>query len=244
MELTLNLTELNRENEASELLKTLKNALSQEKRQMEEDIANRTQVIQQLKDTIQEINALTTSEQKYIKKEIKAHESSVRQQCHQRELITVGENNVVLKHIEQEKKVHEKVTEFLIRQRELLEQKIQDWMTKYEEDTESKSAQLEALKQQRTQDLDRFEELVGKYEELERKVEEYKLAKQKEAEEKKIKSEQNRAAVRLQRWWRRIMVTRNYEQLEKKAQKKRKGSGKKGGAKKPGAAKGKAGKKK
>ncbi|KAI8809057.1 hypothetical protein BJ742DRAFT_868723 [Cladochytrium replicatum] len=38
---------------------------------------------------------------------------------------------------------------------------VQDWMTRYEGDTESKTAELEALKQNRTSDPDRFEELVA-----------------------------------------------------------------------------------
>ena len=59
---------INRENEAYELLKGLQGELANEKKLLEDEANDRNQVIQQLKDTIQEINALTVSEQKYIKK--------------------------------------------------------------------------------------------------------------------------------------------------------------------------------
>lgn len=79
-------------------------------------------------------------------------------------------------------------------------------MTKYEEDTESKSNELEALKQRRTGDLDKFEELVQAYEELEKIVEDDRQIKQKEADEMKVLKERMGAAVRIQRFWRRMMV--------------------------------------
>ncbi|KAJ1341185.1 hypothetical protein BSLG_004190 [Batrachochytrium salamandrivorans] len=76
---------IDRENDASDMLKELQLELANEKKLIQDEISDRNQVIQQLKDTIQEINALTASEQKYIKKEVKAHENSVRLQCTKKE---------------------------------------------------------------------------------------------------------------------------------------------------------------
>ncbi|KAJ3294720.1 hypothetical protein HK104_003326, partial [Borealophlyctis nickersoniae] len=197
---------INRENEASELLKDLQKQLSNEKRLLEEETSDRNAVIQQLKDTIQEINALTTSEQKYIKKETKAHENSVRQRCQHKETTLTQEKSELTAKLDQEKKAHEKIVDFLHRQREVLERQIQDWMTKYEEDTEAKANELEALKQRRTQDLDKFEELVAAYEELEKIVEEDRQIKQREAEEMRVLKEREGAASRIQRWWRRTLA--------------------------------------
>ncbi|KAJ3344931.1 hypothetical protein HDU91_007509 [Kappamyces sp. JEL0680] len=67
---------ISRESDAQETLKELQRELANEKKLIQDETNDRNQVIQQLKDTIQEINALTVSEQKYIKKEVKAHENS------------------------------------------------------------------------------------------------------------------------------------------------------------------------
>ncbi|KAJ3052198.1 hypothetical protein HK097_006722 [Rhizophlyctis rosea] len=219
---------INRENEASNLLKSLQHDLHLEKRLLEEETTDRNQVIQQLKDTIQEINALTTSEQKYIKKETKAHESSVRQQCQHKETLLDSQKQTLLLKISQEQKAHSKIAEFLTRQREGLERQIQEWMTKYEEDTENKANELEALKQRRTQDLDRFEELVQAYEGLEKIVEEDRALKLKEAEEARVARERERAATRIQRWYRKHK--KRIAEAQAAASKSAKGP-KKGGAK-------------
>ncbi|KAI8806666.1 hypothetical protein BJ742DRAFT_815792 [Cladochytrium replicatum] len=211
---------MDRESQASELLKDLQRELANEKKLLEEEVNDRNQVIQQLKDTIQEITVLTASEQKYIKKETKAHETSVRQRCQAKENQSLDEKAHVLKLIEQENIAHDHIVEYLARQREALEKQIQDWMTRYEEDTESKTAELEALKQNRTSDLDQFEELVAAYEELERVVEEDRQTKVREAEEGRVLQVRTRACTRIQRWWRR-------KQAEQKAAKSAK-SGKKG----------------
>ena len=173
-----------------------------EKKLLEDDAHDRNQVIQQLKDTIQEINALTVSEQKYIKKEIKAHENSVRQQFQTKENNLIDLKNNLKKKIQVETRVHEKTIDFLSSQKEILEKSIQDWMTRYEEDTERKTNELETLRQNRTSDLDRFEELMASYEELLKIVEEDRQKKEKIAEEQKWLKKLNRAARTIQKNWR------------------------------------------
>ena len=199
---------INRENESSELLKDLQRELLNEKKLLEDEANDRNQVIQQLKDTIQEINALTSSEQKYVRKEIKAHESSVRQQCQSKEQALLELKNTLIQKIDLEKRVHEKTVDFLSRQKEEMERSIQDWMTKYEEDVESKTNELESLKQTRTLDLDKFEELLAAYEEIEKVVEEDKQEKARLAEEERILKMKEKACQRLQRWWKRILQKR------------------------------------
>ncbi|KAJ3196103.1 hypothetical protein HDU67_004143 [Dinochytrium kinnereticum] len=178
------------ENEASELQRELQKELANERKLLEEETSERNQVIQQLKDTIQEINALTNSEQKYIKKETKAHENSVKQRCQARESALGEEEGLKMKCLSEEERAHEKIVDYLTRQRNTLEVQIQEWMTKYEEDTEAKANELDALKQKRTQDLDKFEELVAAYEELEKIVEEDRQNKQREAEERRVHVQQ------------------------------------------------------
>ncbi|KAL2912388.1 hypothetical protein HK105_208162 [Polyrhizophydium stewartii] len=217
------------ENDASDMLKELQRELANEKRLIQDEINDRNQVIQQLKDTIQEINALTASEQKYIKKEVKAHENSVKLQCQEKESSLHRDRELLLKKIEQERLAHDKIVDFLARQRESLEKEIQEWMTKYEEDTEAKAAELEALKQKRAQDLDKFEELVAAYESLEKTVDEDKQIRAKEAEEARLLAAQDAAATKIQRWYRKRKQMRAAQNAAKAPAKQGKGKGGKGG---------------
>ncbi|TPX72939.1 hypothetical protein SpCBS45565_g00253 [Spizellomyces sp. 'palustris'] len=220
---------IDRERDASQLLRSLHKELSNEKRLLEDETNDRNQVIQQLKDTIQEINVLTNSEQKYIKKETKAHENSVRQRCQHEETRLTEDKSVLSKRLEQEQRAHEKIVDFLTRQRETLERQIQDWMTKYEEDTEAKSTEIETLKQKRSQDLDKFEELLAAYEELEKIVEEDRANKQREAERLKIEKQRDMAARMIQRWWRRRLEAKKQSAKTVKSAKGKKGAKGKGG---------------
>ena len=204
--------------------------MATEKRLLEEELNERNQAIQQLKDTIQEIHGLTTSEQNYIKKETKAHENSVRLRNSTKEATLREDKEHLAKHIDQEKKAHDMIVEFLTKQREQMEHQIQDWMTKYEDDTESKTTDLEQLKQRRTTDLDRFEELVAKYEELERTVEEDKQIKAKEAEEKRVLLMRENAAFTIQRFWNKVTDRKKREKSAKKGVKTKGGKAKAGSA--------------
>ncbi|KAJ3330075.1 hypothetical protein HDU76_006469 [Blyttiomyces sp. JEL0837] len=226
---------INRENEASELQRELQKELANERKLLEEETNDRNQVIQQLKDTIQEINGLTNSEQKYIKKETKAHESSVRQRCQTNEIQMLEDKSIKDKGLDLENRVHNVIVDFLTRQRKTLDTQIQDWMTKYEEDTEAKANELEALKQKRSQDLDKFEELVSAYEELEKIVEEDRQNKQREAEERRVLQERSNACIKIQRWWRKIFARlqkskATAKSAKKPSKKEGKKDGKKGGA--------------
>jgi hypothetical protein len=211
-----------REKKAFEKLKQLQHDLVHEKHVFEEEINERNHVIQQLKDTIQEINILTLSEQKYIKKEMKARESSVKQRCGLKEGQLVEARNEISKKIELEVKCHDRIVQFLAKQRDEMEKQIQEWMTKYEDDTEKKTNELESLKSQRAQDLEKFENLVNQYEEYEKFVEEYKLSKKREEETRILIESQTKACLVLQKFWRR------YVERLRESQKSKKGKGKKG----------------
>ncbi|KAJ3276772.1 Sorting nexin-3 [Terramyces sp. JEL0728] len=217
---------INKENDALENLKELQRELANEKKLIHDETNDRNQVIQQLKDTIQEINSLTVSEQKYIKKEVKAHENSVKLNCSQREAQLLAEKNQLLNKIKQEGAAHNKIMEFLAVQRNNLETSIQEWMVRYEEDTEAKTQELESLKVRRTQDLDKFEELVSSYESLEKIVDEDRKIRAQEAEEVRIHGNRLKAALQIQRWYRKQrriraqLVNSNNHSLPRKLQSK------------------------
>ncbi|KXS19359.1 hypothetical protein M427DRAFT_28841 [Gonapodya prolifera JEL478] len=188
---------LNRENESVNLLKELRNDLVNERKITEEEVLDRNQVIQQLKDTIQEINVLTASEQKYVRKETKAHEAGTRVRCAAKENSLQESKAELLLSIEQEQTAHQRIVDYLSYRRRLLDDDIQAWMSKYEQDMESKSQQIDALKQQRSADLDKFEELVTLYEELLQLVEDDK--KTEDETNHQANGTINRAAIQIQR---------------------------------------------
>jgi len=227
---------INKANEASELLKELQTKLSNEKILLEEETNERNQVIQQLKDTIQEITTLTASEQKYIKKETKANEASVKGMCQKEELVLLEKKHLLQKKIEQEQMAHERIVEFLERQRGELEKQIEEWMQKYEHDIESKCQQIQDVQSQLVKDTEEFESLIQKYEELDAKVQEDREQQQQLEYQQKLNELRNEAASKIQRWWRRIW---RYKKSKMKSSKKGKGKkkGKKGDGKKKAAKK-------
>ena len=117
--------------------------------------------------------------------------------------------------------------DFLTRQREQIDTQIQDWMARFDEDTEKKAHEVENLKQKRTADLDKFEELVAKYEELDRLLEEDRMAKKRDREERRMQQRQEWAARKLQRWWRNWMKAHPSTRDKRKSGKKSAGKKKK-----------------
>jgi len=228
---------INKANEASELLKDLQAKLFQEKVLLEEETNERNQVIQRLKDTIQEITTLTASEQKYIKKETKANEASVKGMCQKEEAILLEKKHLLQKKIEQEQTAHERIVEFLERQRGELEKQIEEWMQKYEHDIESKCQQIQDVQGQLEQDTEEFESLIQKYEELETLVQEDREQQQQLEYQQKLNELRNEASRTIQRWWRRIWRNKKGKLKSSKKGKKGKKKGKKGDGKKKAAKK-------
>lgn len=221
---------INRENDALDTLKELQKELANEKKLLQDETNDRNQVIQQLKDTIQEINSLTVSEQKYIKKEVKARENSVKLSCTHREGQLQQEKSRLLEKIEQERLAHEKTMDFLQTQRVEMEKSIQEWMIHYETDTEAKALELEQLKTRRAQDLDKFEELVLTFETLEKIVEDDRKLRTQEAEDHKLSLKKLEAAATIQVWFRKYYTIRKAMMASKTkppAKKAKGGNGKK-----------------
>lgn len=67
---------------------------------------------------------------------------------------------------------------------------------------DSKSKELEDLKTARSVGAEEYEKMLVGFEKMERFIEEYKVAKVKELDEKKVMFKRVVAAKRIQRWWR------------------------------------------
>lgn len=216
-----------RESESTRTIQELQQQVEEEKRLMFKELQDRSFVIQQLKDTIQEIHALTESEKLYVKKQLKAHETQVGQENQQLQDSLQNEREQSALALQQENCVHKSIGDFLAETFSELEKKIQDWMQKYEEDVERKTNELETLKQRRTNDLDSFEEMLTKCEELEKFVEAHRAEEARVQKERQVEYQRESAAIVIQAWYRRILKKRGGLKRKGASKKKAAGNGKK-----------------
>ncbi len=109
-------------------------------------------------------------------------------------------------------------------------------MEKYDKDVEEKTHQLEVLKASKASDLAKLQDLTKKYTDYEQVVVEDRIEKEKVRRLRDQELEELKSTVKLQSWWRGIMVRRQIGPYSKKKKKKgkkgKKGSGKKKGKKK------------
>ena len=193
-----------REIQVSMKLKSIQQEIETQKASHRSELEEKDAVIQQLKDAIQEIQALTNSEQKYMKRGFKSQEEA--RQADMNAMIKRFQRQTEdLKHrLKMEIEAHQSIMDFLSDQRGHMERNVQVWITKYEEDLESKAKELEELKIKRNEDTARCETLVLSYEELEKKVAEAKQLRAIQIEEAKKLAEQEKQAIKIQRWWKKI----------------------------------------
>ena len=108
-------------------------------------------------------------------------------------------------------------------------------MDKYDTDVEKKQSELDSLKSMKASDLARLQELTQTYHEYSKVVQEDKVEKERLRREAERELEELKACVKVQAWWRGIMVRRQLGpyRIKKKGKKgKKSGKGKKGGKKK------------
>ena len=198
-----------READGLDTLKRLQDELAYEKRLLEEEINDGARAIQQLKDTIVEVNALTISEQKYVVKAVKAREETVKLVCAAKESQLSNEESIIAAKIEEEKLAHDKMMSFLSSQQIALSTSVEEWMIKYETDTEAKAQELEQARIKSLEDAEAYKNLKAEYDALEKIAEEHRLIAQQELLEKQLNRQKKRAAIKIQRWYRKIYGKRS-----------------------------------
>jgi hypothetical protein len=214
---------LTSEHKAAAELKQLQQELVSEKKSQQERATKQEETIQQLKDTLQELKQLGAQKQKYLKKELRAKEQSVKKQCAFQESLNTNQQQAYQFKMKLEERAHDSISDFLGWQRTELEKSIEEWMDRYEKDTEAKTNELESLKSHRMTDQDRYDELTLKFEEMEKKVEEARQNKAREVEQKRLDTQRYFAACKIQRWWRRKLTAMGGGKSSGKGKKKGKG---------------------
>eukprot|EP00735_Rhodelphis_limneticus_P010175 TRINITY_DN2927_c5_g1::TRINITY_DN2927_c5_g1_i4::g.4642::m.4642 TRINITY_DN2927_c5_g1::TRINITY_DN2927_c5_g1_i4::g.4642 ORF type:complete len:412 (-),score=79.26,sp/Q2T9V2/IQCG_BOVIN/29.16/9e-27,IQ/PF00612.22/1.5e+04,IQ/PF00612.22/0.00026 TRINITY_DN2927_c5_g1_i4:1436-2632(-) len=231
---------IQREKEASAAVKTLKTDLQNERKDHERDLMSRNEVITKLKEELKETKARTTMETKYMQKDARSRTSCAARGYTKVESEMEEDIRQLGKKLEIEHRVHAETEAFLKRKEAWLQQEIQKWNQKYDEDKATMERELEELKANRARDLVKLNEYTERYkqdmaEKEAREAEERRLAEL--AELKRQEEErQTRAAVLIQKIWRgywtRVVQKRAKSKKGKKGKGKKGGKGAKGGKKK------------
>ncbi|XP_032888008.1 dynein regulatory complex protein 9 isoform X2 [Amblyraja radiata] len=193
-----------REEEGRRKIKALRNQLQNLQMEKEAEQQNKDEMIAHLKDQVQEMKAKTSTEGKYMKKNAELQVQQTQKKC-----------------TEEESKLKEEVQD--------LEEKLELWMEKYDKDIEAKQNELISLKASKTSNLQRLREDSEKYLTYERVIIEDRLERENECKRRTQEEREFRSVIKLQSWWRGVMVRREigiYKNLKKKVESKGKAKGK------------------
>ncbi|XP_038049924.1 dynein regulatory complex protein 9-like [Patiria miniata] len=225
-----------KEEEGRKRIRSLQRQIQNVKVELEEEIQQRNEMIAHLKDQLQEMKAKTSMEGKYVQKDAEVAVNQVQKRCMLSEKQLKDEIELIKKKIDEEIRVNQEIEQYLKAHQSELEEKVDYWMEKYDKDVDQKTHQLEVLKASKASDLARLQELTKLYAEYEQVVVEDRIDKEKIRRLQEQELEELKSTVKLQSWWRGIMVRRQLGPYSKKKKKKgkkgKKGSGKKKGKKK------------
>lgn len=224
-----------REEASRKRVKQLQRAIIDNRREQETELQNRNELIAHLKDQLQETKAKTNMESKYIKKDAEVRVTCSQKKCQQSEEELKNEIIELNKQMENEGRCNSEIENFLRTHHTLLEEKVEHWMDKYDNDVEKKQSELDNLKSTKASDLARLQELTQTYHDYSKVVQEDKQEKERLRREAERELEEQKACTKIQSWWRGIMVRKQlgpYKVKKKGKKGKKSGKGKKGGKKK------------
>ncbi|XP_072723637.1 dynein regulatory complex protein 9 isoform X1 [Ciconia boyciana] len=229
-----------REEEGKKEIKSLEKQLQNVKKQTEIELQNRDNMIAYLKDQLQEMKAKTNMESCYMKKSTDLQVHQTQKKCSNAENVLDKEIQKLRSKTDEEIRVHMEIENFLRQHHKMVEEKLEYWADKYENDTDAKDEELDALKASKANNLETLQRLAKECQMFEETI----ISDRVEKEAKRRQLEQDalelKSILKLQAWWRGTMVRRNlgpYQALRKIREKqlsKQKEKGKKGksGAKK------------
>eukprot|EP00741_Cyanophora_paradoxa_P017525 tig00020996_g16929.t1 len=248
---------MTREKEASAAVKNLQQELESEKKEHEKEIQDRSRTIAKLKEQVKALRGTTDIEIRYATKEAKAHSTTAVRTYNKVEGDLDAERRKLQTQLKIEERVNKETEEFLKRRHKSLQDEVERWDAKYEQDgrdrpgrprashdrshlgprggaqeIEEKTREYQDLKYREERDVARLNELMEIYRRDQEEAAERSKREAEEAErravEEAIAKEQGGAAAKIQAVWRRRMVQ---IQLKKSKGGKKKGKGKGKGAK-------------
>jgi len=218
---------IDKEQNSREMVQQLAQRCGEIEQEKESQIIQLDETIAQLKDQLQQTKARVGDEGKYIKKEANVNVAVAFKKSNQE----VEENTNKIKEMQrlaaEEATCHNEVCEFLKKNYVELSKKLGEWTDKQEADTTAKDEELSQLKSDRARDLDLLTKLTDKYNAYEKVC----LEDRKRREKQKRQAEQAvrnlAAAVKIQSWWRAMLVRNKLGPFKAKSKKGGKKKGKK-----------------
>ncbi|GAB1608349.1 dynein regulatory complex protein 9-like [Argonauta hians] len=212
---------IEKERHSQSRVKELTKLLADVTEEKAREIQNLNEMIAHLKDQIQEMKAKSGMENKYVEKCAKLNMAQTQKICQLKENRVRNEVDDVEVKTDLETRINAEIVQFLGKTQMLLDEKLEFWMTKYEKDVEDKQKQLDDLKTAKNTDWKRLVDLTRKYKEYEEVVVEDRIQKEilrRKAEEEELYI---KASIKVQSWWRGIMVRKGYGMYQKKKKKKK-----------------------
>ncbi|NXS55205.1 DRC9 protein, partial [Brachypteracias leptosomus] len=229
-----------RSEEGKKEIKSLEKQLQEVKEETEIGFQDRDSVIAYLKDKLQEKAAKMGMESSYMKKctDLQVHQTQ--KKCENAENVLDEEIQKLRRKNDEEIRVHMEIENFLRLYYKKVEEKLEYWVDKYENDTDAKDKELDDLKVSKANNLEMLQRLAEEYQMLEETIisdRAEKAAKRRQLERDALEL---KSILKLQAWWRGTMVRRNLgpyqglrKALERRQSKQKEERGKeKSGAKK------------
>ncbi|POI30928.1 hypothetical protein CIB84_005322, partial [Bambusicola thoracicus] len=212
-----------REEEGKKEIKSLQKQLQDVKKETEIELQNRENVILYLKNELQGMEAKAAMEQRYMKKSTDLRVHQAQKKCSNAENRLNKDIEDLKRKTDEEIRVHMEIENFLRHYYKKVEEKLEYWADKHENDTDAKDKEINALKESRAENLEMLQRFASEC----RTFEETIIADRAQKEAERRKREQDalelKSILKLQAWWRGTMVRRNfgpYQNLRKAQEKK------------------------
>lgn len=195
--------------------------------------------IMELKQRLAELRSSTAMECKVLRKELKAKSDTQKRVLADRDAEMAAELADLRKRVEAEDKVNAMMTQFLEDRYGKLQQQVNEWMNKFETDTEKQSHGLESLKVKKERDLVRLYDCRERSREVGEEIAKRRKAAELQRDIEALEQKKAGAALVIQTRWRGYKARKAFESMKRRltARAKKKGgaaaAGKTGGVKLP-----------
>lgn len=214
---------IKREEETRRMITDLKKALVDVRQDKEIEIQKRNELIAHLKDKLQELKAKTNMEAKYVKKSTDNSVSQTKKKCDLSETDLSTNIEKLREQIDEENRCNLEMGNFLNSAIDKMKEMIVVWTERSDRETLQKQVDLDNLKNSRTKDLEKYQNLARTFAEYEKVVLEDRFEKDKEIRKQEQEKFELEATIKIQAWWRSQMLRHKLGPAGKKKKKGKKG---------------------
>ncbi|CAF0734399.1 unnamed protein product [Rotaria sp. Silwood1] len=208
------------EEESRQRIKELTQSIQNVRQEKLTELARRAEVIAYQKDQLQEAKAKAQLEITYEKKKCENHLEQIRERCFIAEQEMRREQDALENRSEDEMKCNSETENFLRVFIKDTGQKTEEWLEKYNQETALLQTQLDKLKAARATDLATYQKIAADFTQYEKVVRDDRAEKERRRRQLEREEQQMNAAVKIQSWWRGMLVRHAIGPHKKKKGKK------------------------